>query len=134
MGDGVEYMQIVRPEQAQQQDAVSCGILMLLNADRFIHNRGPVRELLPGHVRTLRRRYVQMFYEPRYFEQQLAALTPVASQHARAGGVIHEPAPTLAREAGSDGQPTAESARVPTCTTVETPHLVCACARAHMDK
>lgn len=133
MGDGVEYMQIVRPEQAQQQDAVSCGVFMLLNAERFINNRAPVRELLPGHVRTLRRRYVQMFYEPRYFERQLAALSPVVSHHARTGGATHELTPTLGQEAGSGEQQTIESARVPARTTVET-HLVCVCARVHMHK
>jgi hypothetical protein len=47
LGTGVDYLQIVPTEQAQQEDSVSCGIFMLLNAERFLNRQPPARNVLP---------------------------------------------------------------------------------------
>lgn len=120
-GAEFDYIPIVhrRNEQAQQTDGVSCGVFTMFNAERFMKHQGPVRELLPGHVRTLRRRYVQMYYDPKYFEEQLAALV-AQTQRALAGGGAYQPVPTLAQEAGEGEWQSIESAHVPVNASVET--------------
>lgn len=133
MGTGFEYIPIVhrRNEQAQQVDSVSCGVFTMFNAERFMKHQGPVRELQPGHVRTLRRRYVQMYYDPKYFEEQLAALVAQA-QRAPAGGAAYQPVATLAQEAGEGERQPIESAHVPVNTSVKTPPQVGASVQEHI--